>query len=76
MELTCHHLGLGWHWHSIVYFSLTIHDQKKIIKAQKSKTLGDCEISTKGRICYRKHCCGPDDQRGRHVSGYHGQTEF
>jgi len=25
---------------SIVYFSLTIHDQKKIVKAKKCKTIG------------------------------------
>ena len=42
---------------SIIYFQLTIHDQKKIIKAQKGKTIGDCEISTKGRICYNKRIC-------------------
>ena len=36
----------------------------------------DCEIPTKGRICYRKHCHGPDDRRGRHNIGYHCQTEF
>ena len=36
----------------------------------------ECEIPTKGRICYRKHCRGPDDHRGRHASGYHCQTEF
>ena len=62
---------------SIVYFSLTTHDQKKIIKSQNSKTIGkDCQIPTKERICYRKHCSGPDDRQGRHHSGYHFQTDF
>ena len=40
-----------------------------------SKTIGDCEIPTKVRIRYRKHCLGPDDHRGR-PSRYHCQTEF
>ena len=52
-------------------------DQKKIRKAQKrKKLLASCEIPTKGRICYRKRCCGPDNRRGRHIGAYSCQTEF
>ena len=37
----------------------------------------DGEIPTKGRVCYRKHCCGLDDCRGRHAAGgYQCQIEF
>jgi len=55
---------------------MTIHDQRKIIKSQKGITLGDCKIATKGRVCYRRHCHGPDDRRGIYADGYHYQTEF
>ena len=42
---------------SIVYFLLIIHDQKKIMKAQKSKTIGKIVKSLlKEKIYYKKHC--------------------
>jgi len=41
----------------IVYFSLMINNKKKIIKAEKSKTIGkNHQIPTNGRISYTKHC--------------------
>ena len=59
---------------------LSIHiqqDQKKMIKSQKGKPIGEIMKSQqKGRICYRKHCRGPEFRRGRHNGGYHCQTEF
>ena len=73
MELTCQADSDM----SIVYFSLTIHNpRQKDSKKLNYRYWKDCEISTKGRICYRKHCHGPDDHQGRNVSGYHCQTEF
>ena len=35
-----------------------------------------CEIPTKGRIYYTKHCRGPDDHRVRLTGGYHCQIVF
>jgi len=62
---------------AIVFFLLLVlQTRRSQLKPAAEKYWRDCEIPTKGRIGYRKHCREPDDRRGRHAGGYHCQTEF
>jgi len=72
-------LMVDWQWH--VYCLLFAEDswsKENDNVSKKQNYWRNCEIPTKGRIGYRKHCHGSDDHWGRHVNGYHYdyQTEF
>ena len=78
MEVTCHHLGLGWQWCDYCLLFAVDSQVKENYKGSKKKRnyWKDCEILTgsKGRVCYRKHCHRPDDRLTEFEYQYKSKT--
>jgi len=55
---------LRWQWHVYcLLFADGSRSKENDHGSKKQKYWRDCKILTKGRMCYRKHCHGPDNHQ-------------